>query len=156
MAAFDLDPGVAEALLATAPKSLVVLPRAVDEAGRHVYPEDMIDAVKVMRDEGIDVGYLADDPEARLFKSEYSSLTQQLSENVVFGILGNFGYDLIKAFASFYWTLARDTGKGGTIRIARISTKSGSIEGLSMDYSATDDIEALMAGLSDLIGDGVD
>lgn len=156
MAALDLDPGVAEALLITAPTSLVVLPRSVDAAGRHVYPEEMIDAVKVMRGEGVEVGYLADDPEARVFKSEYSSLVQQLSENVVFGIVGNFGYDLMKEFASFYWALARDTGKGGTIRIARISTESGSIEGLSMDYTATDDIEALMAGLSDLIGEGED
>ena len=72
-----------------------------------------------MHDEGIDVHYLIDDPEARVFKSEFSSLAQQLSENVVFGIVGNFGYDLIKAFASFYWKLARDTGKDGTIRIAR-------------------------------------
>jgi hypothetical protein len=156
MAELELNPGMADALLASSPRSLVVLPVSLDEVGRHVYPEEMIDAVKCMRASGIDVGYLTEDPKDRVFKSEYSSWVKDLSETVVFGIVGNFGYDLVKAFAAFYWRIACDTGKGGTIRIARISTKSGTIEDLKMEYAATDDVEALMTGLRDLIGDRED
>ena len=131
---------------------VVVLPSREGKEQTYAYDDHIIDELKLMRRNGVEIDYLEASAEDRQFLSEYSSVATELAENVVYGFIGNFGYDIVKSLFLFQWERAKAQSRDLVLKVAELTRSDGAtVRGLELRCGTAADVNVALAALKDLL-----